>query len=369
MRLLPRLRRRPYREAEALRVLLAEVNRKAPRRSKASDGWIGDAAHAARDSDHNPWVVDSRGRGVVRARDFTHDPRGGLDCNQLADFLAGLLRAGTHPALGPGAYVIWNRRIISRDRIAEGWRHYSGSNAHTKHLHLSVARAAAGFDSRAAWGWLIATAAAPAVVRRLARLAPARWSRFLHFSRDYRRANSRQGIMLAAKREGDARAIDLDAQPSAEGLFVNAHWPSLGREGYRYTAESVAAGIPASKLGKVSRRRVSSLPWAVLRTLETADGYRLQTIGSALLLAAQHGVRVEVEPKFTPTEAQLRRLALKAAQAYGADWRDRVQLKRLATIPGWEATLRRAKRAGFRTILLRRRPDAEQSRYIDFYRK
>lgn len=140
-----------YREAASLKTLHAEINEAAPDRSIESDGWIGDAAHASRTSDHNPWVIDPNGIGVVRARDFTDDPPGGLDCNDLAEFLAGLL--GKHPALGSGAYIIWNRRIISTDRLAEGWRPYTGSNDHTHHLHLSVALAAAGYDSTAPWGW------------------------------------------------------------------------------------------------------------------------------------------------------------------------------------------------------------------------
>lgn len=140
-----------WRVARSLDVLLAELNAAAPNRSKLSDGSIGDAAHASRSSDHNPWVIDSDGIGVVRARDFTHDPADGLDCNQLAPFLAGLL--GEHPALRSGAYVIWNRRIISRDRISEGWRPYTGSNPHDHHLHLSVALDEAGYDSTAPWGW------------------------------------------------------------------------------------------------------------------------------------------------------------------------------------------------------------------------
>jgi hypothetical protein len=144
-----------YREAKSLAVLLAEVNKAAPNRSTVSDGWIGDAAHASRDSDHNPWVIDSDGVGVVRARDFTHDPAGGLDCNDLADDLVGLLRANAHPALGSGAYIIWNKRIISHDRLSEGWRDYTGTNDHTHHLHLSVALNQSGYDSEKPWRVLV----------------------------------------------------------------------------------------------------------------------------------------------------------------------------------------------------------------------
>lgn len=141
-----------WRMANSLETLRDEINKAAPNRSTVSDGGIGDAAHASRTSDHNPWVT-LNGVGIVRARDFTNDPSGGLDCNRLATFLALKLAEGKHPALGSGAYVIWNKRIISRDRIKEMWRPYSGSNAHQHHLHLSVATSAAGFDSRQSWGW------------------------------------------------------------------------------------------------------------------------------------------------------------------------------------------------------------------------
>ncbi|TQK73355.1 hypothetical protein [Nocardioides sp. SLBN-35] len=141
-----------YREAKALKTLHDEIDAAAPHRSTASDGWIGDDAHATRESDHNPWVEDTKGIGVVRARDFTHDPAGGLDCNELARRLVALMVKGTHPALRSGAYVIWNGAIFSYDRRTEGWRVYRGANPHTKHLHLSVATAAYGYDSTAPWG-------------------------------------------------------------------------------------------------------------------------------------------------------------------------------------------------------------------------
>lgn len=139
-----------WRVARSLDVLLEEINAAAPTRSKVSDGSIGDAAHASRDSDHNPWVTFG-GQGIVRARDFTHDPAGGLDCNTLAERLAELIAVGGHPALRSGAYVIWQRRIFSFDRRAEGWRAYAGSNPHEHHCHLSVSLDPAGFDSSLPW--------------------------------------------------------------------------------------------------------------------------------------------------------------------------------------------------------------------------
>lgn len=118
--------------ARSLDTLLAQLNTAHPARSRASDGGIGDAAHASRNSDHNPWFVLD-GVPLVTARDYTHDPLAGLDCQRLAD----ALRTSRDPRI---KYVIWNRQIMSGAAGPSpwAWRPYSGSNPHTKHLHLSV---------------------------------------------------------------------------------------------------------------------------------------------------------------------------------------------------------------------------------------
>ncbi len=142
-----------WRNCKASLVLVEEVNARWPRRDKASDGTIGDAAHATRTSDHNPWVTVA-GTGVVRARDIDKD---GIDAAWLAEHLRQLGAKGD-PRLAGGGYIIFNRRITKPD--FSGWRVYTGSNPHTAHLHVSFARDAAGFDSSASWG--IATAGAKA---------------------------------------------------------------------------------------------------------------------------------------------------------------------------------------------------------------
>lgn len=75
---------RGWRVAKSLDRLLAQVNRLAPDRSKASDGAIGDAKHQSRESDHNPWVTDGT-IGVVTARDITNDPKHGCSAEQIAN--------------------------------------------------------------------------------------------------------------------------------------------------------------------------------------------------------------------------------------------------------------------------------------------
>jgi hypothetical protein len=121
-----------WKVAPALEVLRAQIDAAAPRRSKRSDGSIGDAAHASRTSDHNPWLEMS-GQRWVTARDFTHDVGGGLDCRRLG----AALQAARDVRV---KYVIWDRRIMSGAGGARPWtwRPYSGPNPHTQHLHLSV---------------------------------------------------------------------------------------------------------------------------------------------------------------------------------------------------------------------------------------
>lgn len=110
----------PY-EAKSLRLLRDTLNRMWPNRDKSSDGWIGDEAHQATTSDHNP---DPR-TGVVRARDTDKD---GIIVGRV---LAAMM---LHPSM---RYVIFNRRIY---RAADRWRPraYTGSNPHTGHIHGSI---------------------------------------------------------------------------------------------------------------------------------------------------------------------------------------------------------------------------------------
>lgn len=115
-----------YRIAKSLDKLRSQVNELAPNRSKVSDGWIGDQAHATTASDHNP-----NASGVVTALDITHDSQGGVDCNTLAESLVKSRDSRIK-------YIIWNRRILSRTVSPWQWRNYTGKNGHTHHLHISV---------------------------------------------------------------------------------------------------------------------------------------------------------------------------------------------------------------------------------------
>lgn len=102
-----------------------------PNRNKGADGTIGDASHAASESDHNP---DSK--GCVHAFDLTHDPAHGVDTFKLADHLRD--RSLADPDFRRIIkYIISNRRIYNPS-ISPAWRTYNGSSPHTDHVHVSI---------------------------------------------------------------------------------------------------------------------------------------------------------------------------------------------------------------------------------------
>lgn len=109
-----------WRRAYSLVILGNEIHSISPQTTIYD---IGDSAHQAEASDHNP-----NSAGVVCAIDVMAGY--GLDLEALANSI----RLSSHPDL---KYVIYNRRIASRKYGFE-WRAYPGSNPHTDHIHVSV---------------------------------------------------------------------------------------------------------------------------------------------------------------------------------------------------------------------------------------
>lgn len=129
-----------WRLARSLEVLRDEIRSLHP----GTTVWtIGDAAHRASWSDHNP-----TSSGVVCAIDVLGDK--GLDLRAFANHL----KQTNHRAV---KYVIFDRRIWSKARSSEGWRRYYGSNPHTSHVHVSVGvgpdgRSTGPYDDTSPWG-------------------------------------------------------------------------------------------------------------------------------------------------------------------------------------------------------------------------
>ena len=126
-----------YYEAPCLDVLEAELNKAHPDRDRRSDGWIGDASHAARPSDHNPDWADG---GVVRARDIDKD----------GPYMPGLLRLLI--ADNRTNYVIWRGYIYSRIRNFRPVK-YNGVNGHFEHIHLSIRHGKQYENDTRPWGY------------------------------------------------------------------------------------------------------------------------------------------------------------------------------------------------------------------------
>lgn len=136
-----------WRVANSLNILLRQINALSPNRDKSSDGSIGDESHASRSSDHNPWVHDADGNGIVTARDFTNDPKHGI----VSDKLAHLLIDSHDDRI---KYVISNGKIASgtdEGHPAWKWREYHGINPHDHHFHISVKPDKRHYDDDSPW--------------------------------------------------------------------------------------------------------------------------------------------------------------------------------------------------------------------------
>lgn len=125
--------------AACLIALVNNADSFAPHRDRQSDGSIGDPAHQARQSDHNPdWTAG----GIVRALDLGNDPAHGFDTWQIAQTIANNIAAGTERRVN---YLISgdpSRRGDLIFHVHNGrWQwdphpHTNGShNSH--HLHVS----------------------------------------------------------------------------------------------------------------------------------------------------------------------------------------------------------------------------------------
>lgn len=116
--------------APSLVALRKQIDVAYPGRDRASDGCCGDPAHAARKSDHNPT------NGYAHALDIDEDVASGRGDAALM-FLVPLLLGDPRTK-----YLIYEARIFyaacSAHRGVCPGHAYSGPNAHTHHLHISI---------------------------------------------------------------------------------------------------------------------------------------------------------------------------------------------------------------------------------------
>lgn len=105
-----------------------------PDRDRTSDGWLGDARHSTRKSDHNPDV-----QGWVRAIDVDRDLHGKGRKPDLMPDLADQIRIAGKSGDKRIAYIIFDGKIASPKK-AWRWRTYDGINKHNHHAHISFTK-------------------------------------------------------------------------------------------------------------------------------------------------------------------------------------------------------------------------------------
>lgn len=138
--------------------LRSEFDEVAPGRDTASDGWIGDAAHQERSSNHNPDdtagsatpQTDSDSKRDVRALDV--DASGSWPSPMTFDLAVNEIRKrhkdGRDNRL---VEIIWNRHIATPG-TDWNWIPYNGSNAHTQHGHFGASSSSSKESDTSPWG-------------------------------------------------------------------------------------------------------------------------------------------------------------------------------------------------------------------------
>jgi len=108
-----------------------QLNWRFPKRDKRSDGWIGNAEHSSRVSDHNP-----DRRGWVHALDIDEDFGALGDAERFATQLVEYCRAGLDH--GRVQNIVYENRVASGTFRDTFWTWRNDTKlGHTKHIHIS----------------------------------------------------------------------------------------------------------------------------------------------------------------------------------------------------------------------------------------
>jgi lysozyme family protein len=279
-----------WRVAKSLEILRDQVNAAHPGRRKDNDGTIGDAAHQARSSDHNPWVRDGA-VGVVTALDITHDPAHSVDTYAMAE----TLRLNRDRRI---KYVISNRRIFSSQVHAWEWRPYSGSNPHDHHVHISVVPDKALYDERTPWNLHRAAPRKPAALTEDSDLSALEWTTMQStYDECLKRVLAHEGGYTNDPRDPggptnfgitiydyrkfvkpDAKATDVQRMSllEAKSIYRSKYWDALRCDdlpaGVDYSVFDYGVNSGLGRAGKVLRRvlGLSDADWRITADMITA---------------------------------------------------------------------------------------------------
>lgn len=149
--------------APCLVQLRTEFNEEDSTRDKGSDGWIGDAAHQAEHSDHNP---DSHGRVLALDIDSTGPWPDGVSMTSYVNFILTTLRSQENDRL---EYVIWDRHIYQRKNDWAKEAYTGTSDPHTGHAHFSARHDLYGFNDNSTWNlWEVSMPSADEIAQAVA---------------------------------------------------------------------------------------------------------------------------------------------------------------------------------------------------------
>ena len=116
--------------------LRSQIDKRFPKRDKRSDGWIGDKAHQARISDHNPDAA-----GWVHAIDIDADLGKPGDAQRLANQIVAYAASGL-PGSNRIRYVVFNDQVASGTYAKTRWQWRGRGYGHRDHIHVSFLKAA-----------------------------------------------------------------------------------------------------------------------------------------------------------------------------------------------------------------------------------
>ena len=121
--------------------LREQLDAKFKNRDRSSDGWIGDSAHSARVSDHNPDRL-----GWVHAVDIDQDFgrgrwRNGRNARALADQIVKYAASGL-PGSDRVKNAVYENQVASGTYRSSWWRFRGSGYGHTQHIHVSFTSAA-----------------------------------------------------------------------------------------------------------------------------------------------------------------------------------------------------------------------------------
>ena len=124
-----------WKPAAAALTLRKQVDKRWPKRDRGADGIIGDKAHQARPSDHNP-----NSRGFVDAIDIDADllgkGKGRAVAQKLADQIVAYAASGK-PGSKRIKYVVFNDQVASGTYANSVWKWRGSGYGHYDHIHVS----------------------------------------------------------------------------------------------------------------------------------------------------------------------------------------------------------------------------------------